>query len=276
MALEAGAQRRMVCLVALLAPGSRSALHTSPELQHVATACFQYCLVFCRFQQQTVTASVPTKEITTNMKLHYVRWAASLAASVLLTAAVVGPTVADAQATNQSLALTPPTVPADIQVPAGNEITFVGHAVGTQNYVCAPVDGALKFVLFTPRATLFGDDGLQLTTHYFSPNSSEGGTIRATWEDSQTSSAIWGQAIRSSNDPDFVAPGAIPWVLLQQVGTQDGTSSGGDRLTGTTFVQRVNTSGGLAPSNGCNSPNEVGSSAFVPYTADYVFYAAAN
>jgi hypothetical protein len=34
----------------------------------------------------------------------------------------------------------------------------------------------------------------------------------------------------------------------------------------------VNTVGGLAPSIGCNSPADIGKTAFVPYEADYVFY----
>ena len=41
-------------------------------------------------------------------------------------------------------AVTPPPVPANIQVPAGNKAFLVGHAVGTQNYICLPagVDAA--------------------------------------------------------------------------------------------------------------------------------------
>jgi len=171
--------------------------------------------------------------------------------------------------------MTPPSVPADIQVPPGNQVAFVGHAVGTQNYVCVPADNGLKFVLVTPQATLVGDDDLQLTTHYFSPNPAEGGTIRATWQDSRDTSAVWGQAIHSSSDPDFVATGAIAWVLLQQVGTRGGPH-GSDLLTETTFIQRVNTTGGVAPSNGCNAPGDVGAQAFVPYSADYVFYTTAT
>jgi hypothetical protein len=34
--------------------------------------------------------------------------------------------------------VTPPSVPAEIQVPPGNEAFLVGHGVGTQNYVCRP------------------------------------------------------------------------------------------------------------------------------------------
>lgn len=45
-----------------------------------------------------------------------------------------------------------------------------------------------------------------------------------------------------------VAPGAIPWLLLEVKGVQAGPS-GGDKLTRTTFIQRLNTSGGIAPSS---------------------------
>jgi hypothetical protein len=149
----------------------------------------------------------------------------------------------------------------------------VGHAVGTQNYSCLPSGTGFKFVLFTPEATLFDHAGKQATTHYFSPNPFEGGTIRATWRNSRDTSTVWGAAgpNDSSSDPNFVAPGAIAWVRLTVAGAQEGPS-GGDSLTETTFIQRLNTSGGLAPSTGCGSVADVGKQAFVPYTADYFFY----
>src|SRR5436190_14305822 len=59
----------------------------------------------------------------------------------------------------------PPPVPAAIEVPAGQKLFFVGRATGTQNYVCQPSGSEVKFVLFTPQATLF-DGGEQATTHY--------------------------------------------------------------------------------------------------------------
>jgi hypothetical protein len=77
--------------------------------------------------------------------------------------------------------------------------------------------------------------------------------------------------IQSSSDPNFVAPGAIAWLLVQVVGAQDGPT-GGHTLTATTFIQRLNTSGGVAPSTGCTSSTDVSNQAFVPYTADYFFY----
>ena len=55
------------------------------------------------------------------------------------------------------------------------------------------------------------------------------------------------------------------------VGAEDGPT-GGDKLSDTKFVQRLNTSGGLAPLTGCSSLADVGKKAFVPYTADYFFY----
>jgi hypothetical protein len=170
---------------------------------------------------------------------------------------------------------TPPPVPAAVQVPAGNRLFFVGHASGTQNYVCLPSGSGVKFVLFTPQATLF-DAKKQVVTHYFSPNPIEGGTIRATWQHSRDTSTVWGEVKpgNSSTDPAFVAPGAIPWLLLTAVGAQDGPT-GGDKLTPTTFIQRLNTSGGVAPATGCSASTDLGKQAFVPYTADYFFYKAA-
>jgi len=173
--------------------------------------------------------------------------------------------------------VTPPNVPDNLQVPEGNVIFRVGHGVGFQNYVCAPSTAALghvAYVLFTPQATLF-DGGEQLTSHFFSPNPFEGATVRATWQDSVDSSRVWAKANASSVDPKFVEPGAVAWVLLQTVGTDLGPTGGGT-LAATTFIQRVNTVGGVAPSTGCDSINDAGTKAFMPYTADYIFYRRQN
>ena len=163
--------------------------------------------------------------------------------------------------------VTPPTVPADIQVPAGNKAFLEGHGVGTQNYICLPSGSHFAWTLFTPQATLFDDDDQQVTTHFFSPNPIEDDTIRVTWQHSRDTSIVWGQVIQ----PVFVAPDAIPWLLIKTVGAQDGPT-GGDTLTATTFIQRVNTDGGVAPSTGCSKSKDVGAKAFVPYEADYFFY----
>lgn len=172
--------------------------------------------------------------------------------------------------------LKPPAVPTNIQVPAGNKLFLVGHAVGTQNYICLPADGGVKFTLFTPQATLFKEQK-QITTHYFSPNPFEGGTVRATWQHSKDTSTVWGKVAdgNSSSDPAYVAPGAVPWLLVTIVGAQEG-NKGGDKLEETTFIQRLNTAGGVAPATGCTALTDVGNKAFVPYTTDYFFYKKAN
>lgn len=97
--------------------------------------------------------------------------------------------------------------------------------------------------------------------------------IRPTWQDSKDTSAVWGlvKPGNSSSDPNFVEPGAIPWLLITNAGVQNGPT-GGNRLSVTTFIQRLNTHGGLAPSTSCTSTEDIGNMTFVPYTADYYFY----
>jgi hypothetical protein len=167
--------------------------------------------------------------------------------------------------------LGPPPVPANLQVPAGNKLFLVGHAVGTQQYFCKFSGTSFTWEFFGPQATLFKNNDKQIITHFLSPNPAESGTPRATWQDSKDSSTVWAVAIASSSDPAFVAPGAIPWLLLDVVGDQPGPTEG-DKLTRTTFIQRLNTSGGVAPATGCAAVSDIGKRALVPYITDYFFY----
>ena len=152
-------------------------------------------------------------------------------------------------------------VPAGLEVPVGNRAFREGDAIGTQDYICLPSG----WTFFGPQATLFNERDKQIITHFLSPNPFENGTPRVTWQDSEDTSKVWGSALRAVT----VDPGAIPWVLLQVVGAEDGPT-GGDELSETTYIQRLNTVGGLAPSTPCT----VGMMALVPYTADYFFYKA--
>jgi Protein of unknown function (DUF3455) len=170
--------------------------------------------------------------------------------------------------------LTPPSVPDKLQPPEGNEVFLIGHAFGTQDYVCTASGAGVAFVLTTPEAVLFDNPARRVVNHFFSPNPVEGGAIRATWQSTRDSSMFWGTLTKSATfltDPDFVARDAIAWLLLSQAGVLEGVG-GGNTLSKATFVQRVNTVGGLAPSVGCNSPADIGHTAFVPYEADYVFF----
>ena len=172
--------------------------------------------------------------------------------------------------------ITPPPVPTGLEVPAGHRPFLLGHATGTQNYICLFPGSDSPWVFVGPQATLFNDDHIQIITHFLSPNPDEPdggspGRARATWQHSQDTSAIWAKMITNSADAAFVKPRAIPWLLLQRVGADPGPTKG-HRLTETAYIQRVHTSGGLAPTTGCDQAPDIGKRAFVPYTADYIFY----
>ena len=160
---------------------------------------------------------------------------------------------------------TPPPVPFGIQVAAGNHAFLEGAAIGTQDYICLPSGAGFAWTFFGPQATLFNEHDKQIITYFLSPNPFENGTPRVTWQDSEDTSKVWGMTIASV----VVEPGAIPWLLVEVVGAQDGPT-GGDELLETTFIQRLNTAGGVAPTTPCT----VGMMALVPYSAEYFFYKA--
>ena len=170
---------------------------------------------------------------------------------------------------------TAPPVPSEIEVSAEYEPFLLGHAIGTQNYICLPAETASGFAwtLLGPQATLFNDDDMQIITHFLSRNPDEGGMARATWQHSRDTSTVWAQRSKSSSDPEFVDQEAIPWLLLEVVG-KEGGPTGGHRLTKTKYIHRVHTSGGKEPADGCTQPADVGKQVLVPYTADYIFYKA--
>jgi hypothetical protein len=161
--------------------------------------------------------------------------------------------------------ITPPPLPGVLQPPAGHRAFRQGYAVGTQDYVCLSTGWASP--AYGPQATLFNDDDDQIMTHFLSPNPLESNTPRPTWQDSRDTSTVWANPVPgASHTPDATA---IPWLLLQVVGAADGPT-GGDRMADTTFIQRINTTGGLKPTGPCVE----GAKALVPYTADYLFYRA--
>jgi len=183
--------------------------------------------------------------------------------------------------------VTPPPTPAAITPPAGNAAFLEGHAQGTQGYVCLPTStGGTSWTINAarPEATLFtkvfGQD-IQIITHFTSINANPNGNAtlpvplsgNATWQGSFDTSKVWAKAVGSivaGSDPASCPnTGAIPCLLLQSVGNQKGPT-GGKLLADTTFVQRLNTNGGAAPTTTCS----VGQTQLVPYTADYYFFRA--
>ena len=196
----------------------------------------------------------------------------------------------------QPQTITSPTTPDLITPPAGNVAFLLGHAVGTQGYVCLPTaPGAPTAASWTvkgarPEATLFqsflGQD-LQIITHFLSPDTKPNDAAQnpipfgsATWQSSFDSSKVWAQVlhlntIAAGSDASCPNTGAIACLLLQSIGSQHGPR-GGKFLSKTTFVQRLNTEGGSAPNDGCSESTDVGNQTLVPYSADYYFFRKAE
>jgi hypothetical protein len=183
--------------------------------------------------------------------------------------------------------VTPPPTPTEITPPAGNSAFLVGHALGTQGYVCLPSGGGTSWTAIParPEATLFTNlfgQPFQIITHFLSPDLNPNGFApdplppggNATWQSSLDSSRVWaavtaqGGSIPAGSDPESCPNfGSIPCLLLQSIGNLKGPT-GGRQLAKTTFVQRLNTNGGSAPTTVCT----VGQTQLVQYTADYYFF----
>jgi hypothetical protein len=169
--------------------------------------------------------------------------------------------------------IVPPVVPAGLETPEGSKPFLVGHAIGTQNYICAPAATAtgLDWLFIGPQATLFDDDGKQIMTHFQSRNPDAAGAIQATWQHSRDTSAVWATKFSGSLDPNFVAPGAIEWLRLDVSGSEFGPAAG-DKLERAAFIQRINTIGGVKPASAECTAAAINTRRLVSYQADYYFY----
>jgi hypothetical protein len=141
----------------------------------------------------------------------------------------------------------PPVVPGAIQVPAGNKVFLIGHAVGVQIYSC----NGTVWGFVAPRANLYDDHGKLIITHFGGP----------TWQTKDGSKVVGHAEAMITVDPT-----AIPWVRLSATSTTPG------RLGNTTYIQRIATTGGLAPPAAECNATTAGTVAEVPYTADYYFW----
>ncbi|MCE7010171.1 DUF3455 domain-containing protein [Kibdelosporangium philippinense] len=138
-----------------------------------------------------------------------------------------------------------PKVPDALQVPAGNKLILLSPARGVQTYQCT--GDALTFV--QPDAILTHRGQLEIL-HTKGP----------VWTSVADGSSVTGAVVASSP-----VPNAIPQLLLRSVGNR-----GPGKLADVTVIQRLKTTGGLAPTGPCTE----GATASVPYTADYAFYVA--
>ena len=169
--------------------------------------------------------------------------------------------------------ITPPSVPTNLEVLGGFEPFLVSHAIGTQNYVCVPANTPTggDWLFLGPQATVFKANGKQDLTHFLSKNPIKGNALHATWQHSGDTSAVWATRFQGSTDAAYVAPGAIEWLLLEVTGTQIGPT-GGQKLSATRFIQRVNTVGGVKPPAAECTATTGYVRRLVDYEADYYFY----
>ena len=181
----------------------------------------------------------------------------------LCRAAGVGLAVATATLSMTQVAhadLAPPTVPDAIAPPSGNtaKVFLVGHAKGVQIYTC---DGTKWVLPSVPRADLIDDAGNLVVKH--------AGTVGGppTWTSTADNSAVKGVAKASADSP---APTRdIPWLRVTTAPLAGGPQ---DLLTGTQFIQRVNTKGGTPPPDAECKAQTSGKVKEVPYKADYYFW----
>jgi hypothetical protein len=151
----------------------------------------------------------------------------------------------------------PPIVPSKIAVPDGHKPFLLGHAVGVQIYTCTAVPGGFAWGPATPRAELYDDQGNRIVSHFRGPS----------WQARDGSTVVAGRV-----DGVTVDATAIQWLLLKSTSNTPGPD--GDRLAGTTYIQRLATAGGLPPAAEQCDVATAGTAREVPYTADYLFWKA--
>jgi hypothetical protein len=140
-------------------------------------------------------------------------------------------------------------VPDAVKAPSGKEaMTLKG--VGVLNYECKSADGKSTWS-FVPDARLTDKTGKEVGKYYGGP----------TWELTD-GSKITGRQLAT-------APGGMGAIPLQLVETSPAMGKGA--LEGVVYIQRLNTAGGVAPSEPCDA-SSVGTKRAVPYSADYLFF----
>jgi Protein of unknown function (DUF3455) len=148
-------------------------------------------------------------------------------------------------------------LPAAVHVPAGHKVAMETVGAGDITYQCNPkkdMAGQFEWVFVGPDAKLNDRSGKQVGKYYGPP---------ATWE-SMDGSKLTGAQVA-------VAPSSAGNIPLQLVKTNPAMGAGA--MTGVTYIQRVATSGGVAPATVCDASSS-GNKQIVRYQADYIFYKA--
>lgn len=145
--------------------------------------------------------------------------------------------------------------PSELAAPSNAAVALRAQGRGVQVYVCAaPPDQPHRFEwrFEAPEANLFTADGQRIGRHYAGP----------TWEGLDGGKVV-GEVRAHTASPD---PAAIDWLLLSaKAANKTGV------LGFVSYIQRLNTTGGRAPTGGC-SAETAGDEVRVPYSAEYDFY----
>ena len=188
---------------------------------------------------------------TANTSSRLVPAAVALAAAALLTACGTrAPSGAGTMFSQDSL-------PAAIQVPAGNRVAMETVGVGEITYECrdkANAPGQTEWVFVGPSAVLNDRSGNKVGTYFGPP---------ATWASNDGS--------RLTATQLAVAPagtGNLPYQLVKA-----NPAMGAGAMAGVTYIQRVALKGGVAPASACGPANK-GERQIVKYQADYIFWKA--
>jgi Protein of unknown function (DUF3455) len=150
--------------------------------------------------------------------------------------------------------LVTPAMPSGVVPPAGAELFLRLYAEGTQNYTCqAGMNGGYAWTFKAPVARLYSDNCVLVGSHFAGP----------TWKIEKDGSAVIGKKM---SEAAATLSGAIPWLLLETTKV-DGQGA----LAGAAYINRVDTVGGVAPTDGCDAAR-VGTEIEVPYTSTYLYY----
>ena len=144
------------------------------------------------------------------------------------------------------------SIPDQIKPPSENSPVLTLHAKGDQIYQCALNGGLYSWQLQAPDAKLFDDHGKVVGNHYSGP----------IWEYKEGSRVVG----RVLNKVDLAPGFSISWLLVEVV-----AHKGNGLFSEVSFINRINTHGGLPPMSGCDS-NHLGGEKRMAYTADYIFY----
>ena len=177
----------------------------------------------------------------------------SLTRAIIVASALIGSLAGSATA--QGTPTSAEDIPTILAPPASSVLLFDLGARGDQIYACeADPDDATAFVwtFKAPEAELLNGRGEVVGTHFAGP----------TWQ-GQDGSAVVGAVLERADAPEA---GAIPWLLLEAK-----EHAGSGAFSTITHVQRLDTAGGVAPTEGCDA-DHAGAEVRAPYTATYAFY----